>query len=216
MKKLDIIYEDKHIIVVNKKSGVLTIATNKREINTLYEEVKTYEKKKYPKNKIFIVHRLDKDTSGVIVFAKSEEVKFKLQNNWDNVCKARKYQAIVCGKPKKEQDTLVDYLLETKTYQTYISKDNSGKKAITKYNIIRSNRQYSFLDIEILTGRRNQIRAQLANIGCPIIGDKKFDAKSNPLRRLGLHASELDLVHPVTNQILELKAKTPSNFEKVI
>lgn len=216
MKKLDIIYEDKHIIVVNKKSGVLTIATNKREINTLYEEVKTYEKKKYPKNKIFIVHRLDKDTSGVIVFAKSEEVKFKLQNNWDNVCKARKYQAIVCGKPKKEQDTLVDYLLETKTYQTYISKDNSGKKAITKYNVIRSNRQYSFLDIEILTGRRNQIRAQLANIGCPIIGDKKFDAKSNPLRRLGLHASELDLVHPVTNQILELKAKTPSNFEKVI
>lgn len=210
MKKLDIIYEDKEIIVLNKPSGILTVSDGKT-INTLYHSVREYLHKKNKNNKVFIVHRLDKDTSGVILFAKSEKLKHYFQNNWSLLCKKREYIAIVEGTLKEKSKTLTYYLKEDNNFNVYISNDNNGKLAITDYQVIASNNKYSYLRIFIKTGRKNQIRASLSYIGNPIVGDKKYNAKSNPLNRLGLHASTLSIL--IDGQIREFKAKNPKSFD---
>lgn len=189
MKKIQIVYEDRNIIVVNKESGLLTIGTNKERARTLYNEVKEYVKKQYPKNKIFIVHRLDKDTSGLVLFAKSELEKKKWQSIWNEV--SRKYYAVVEGKLKKKQGKIDLKLYETKSLDVVVN-NKLGKRCITNYRVIDSNNSYSLLEIDIKTGRRNQIRASLDYIGHPIIGDKKYNSKKNPLKRLGLHAYLLE------------------------
>ena len=174
MKKLDIIYEDKEIIVVNKEAKLLTISTDKVKNHTLYNEVSNYVKKQYPKNKIFVVHRLDKDTSGVILFVKNEKIKKAFQDNWENI------------------GIIKSYLFETKTLQVLSSNNpNKGKLAITEYESIKESKKYSLVKINILTGRKNQIRVHLNLIGHSIVGDKKYGALTNPLNRLGLHATRL-------------------------
>lgn len=213
MKKLDIVYQDKDIIVVNKDAHLLTIGTEKERDNTLYHKVLMYEKTKRKSNKIFIVHRLDKETSGLVLFAKREEIKDILQNNWDIYAIERKYVAVVEGKLKKKEDTLKNHLMENSIHHVYVS--DNGKLAITKYKVLKESKSYSLLDIEITTGRKNQIRAQLSNIGSPIIGDKKYNAKTNPLRRLGLHANKLVIRHPITNEVMTFESKVPSEFMRM-
>lgn len=213
MKKLDIIYEDKELLVVNKPAHKLTIANNKTKYNTLYHEAREYVKKQNPKNKIFIVHRLDEQTSGVLLFAKSEKIKHYLQNNWDTY--KREYIAIVEGHLPKKKDTLKYYLKESKTLEVYVTKDKKDSKlAITNYEVIKENKDTSILNIDIKTGRKNQIRASLAYLGNPIIGDKKYHAKSNPIKRLGLHASKL--VININNKEMEFTSKTPKEFGKFL
>lgn len=211
MKKLDIIYEDKYLIAINKQAGMLSIADNKNHKN-LYHEVREYIKKQNPHNKIFIVHRLDKDTSGVIVFAKDERVKRHLQDNWNNFL--REYIGVVENKPKNVKDKLVNYLKEDKNLNVYITNDEkNGKKAITNYEVIGHRKKESVLKINIETGRKNQIRAQLSYIGCPIVGDKKYGAKTNPYNRLCLHANRLVIFHPVLKKEIELVAMVPFNLD---
>lgn len=213
MKKLDIIYEDKDFLVINKPSGMLTIASSKEKNNTLYHEARTYLKKKNPKNKIFIVHRLDKETSGIVLFAKNETLKHELQNNWNNLAIKREYLAIVEKTPKKKKDCLKDFLAESSSLQVYITKDKrKGKLAITNYEVLKTNNKYSLLKINIKTGRKNQIRVQLSNLGNPIVGDKKYNAKTNYLKRLALHAQTLEIIHPKTKQKMTFTTKTPKNF----
>lgn len=216
-KKLDIIYEDKYIIAINKPSKLLTIASNKEKEKTLYHEVSEYVKKKHKSNKIFIVHRLDKDTSGVVLFAKNDNIKRKLQDNWDKIALKREYIALVYGKVKEKEKVLKNKLVETKTNLVYID-DNSkfGKLAITKYNLIKYVNNNSLLNIEILTGRKNQIRVQLSNIGNPIIGDIKYGLKKSFYNRLMLHASKLEIIHPFTGENLVLDAKLPKEFKSLI
>ena len=213
MKKLDIVYQDKDIIVVNKDAHLLTIGTEKERDNTLYHKVLMYEKTKRKSNKIFIVHRLDKETSGLVLFAKREEIKDILQNNWDIYAIERKYVAVVEGKLKKKEDTLKNHLMENSIHHVYVS--DNGKLAITKYKVLKESKSYSLLDIVITTGRKNQIRAQLSNIGSPIIGDKKYNAKTNPLRILGLHANKLVIRHPITNEVMTFESKVPSEFMRM-
>ena len=213
MKKLDIVYQDKDIIVVNKDAHLLTIGTEKERDNTLYHKVLMYEKTKRKSNKIFIVHRLDKETSGLVLFAKREEIKDILQNNWDIYAIERKYVAVVEGKLKKKEDTLKNHLMENSIHHVYVS--DNGKLAITKYKVLKESKSYSLLDIVITTGRKNQIRAQLSNIGSPIIGDKKYNAKTNPLRRLGLHANKLVIRHPITNEVMTFESKVQSEFMRM-
>ena len=213
MKKLDIVYQDKDIIVVNKDAHLLTIGTEKERDNTLYHKVLMYEKTKRKSNKIFIVHRLDKETSGLVLFAKREEIKDILQNNWDIYAIERKYVAVVEAKLKKKEDTLKNHLMENSIHHVYVS--DNGKLAITKYKVLKESKSYSLLDIVITTGRKNQIRAQLSNIGSPIIGDKKYNAKTNPLRRLGLHANKLVIRHPITNEVMTFESKVPSEFMRM-
>lgn len=212
--KLKILYEDKSIIIISKPSNLLTIGTNKEHNNTLYRKVSEYVKKQHKSNKIFIVHRLDKDTSGIIAFAKTEPVKRILQRNWDKT--KRKYVALVEGKVTKG-DTIKNYLAETKTLKTHITNNKKiGKLAITKYKPIKGNKEYTLLDIEILTGRKNQIRVHMESINHPIVGDKKYNSKKNPIRRMCLHATYLEFIHPITNKRLIIEDKYPNIFDKLI
>lgn len=211
MKKLNIIYEDKSLLVINKPSGILTIATDKEKEKTLYHEVYEYLHKK--NQKVFIVNRLDKHTSGLIIFAKNQEIKNILQRNWDKVI--RKYYAVVTG-TIKEKGQIIQYLIEEKDLKTYITNNkNKGKKAITIYNPLINKNTYTLLDIEIKTGRKNQIRVGLSSINHPIIGDKKYASPKNPIGRLGLHSYHLELIHPKTKQKLILETKLPKEFEKI-
>lgn len=183
-KDIKIIYEDKDIIVVDKPYNLLTIS-NGKEIS-LYNLVSDYVKKNNKKNKIFIVHRLDKDTSGLIVFAKNIKTKNYLQDNWDKV--ERRYFALVSG-ITKERDILKNYLKENQNHFVYVS--NNGALAITEYKKIKEINNNSLLDINIKTGKKNQIRVQLSYIGHPILGDKKYG--TNNYKRLCLHAYKLVL-----------------------
>ena len=215
MKKLDIVYEDKELLVVNKETKVLTIATSKEKNHTLYKEASDYVKKAYPKNKVFIVNRLDRDTSGLVVFAKNEEVKKELQEKWNDIT-TREYIGIVEGFLKGSA-TLTSYLKEDKTFRVYSTKDKKGDYAITKYTSLASNKNYSLLKIEIKTGRKNQIRVQLSDIGHPIIGDKKYGSGKTPISRLGLHASYLKIHWHGKDFVFYTRIpKTFSMFEKEI
>ena len=207
-KKLKILYEDKYLIIVNKPSNLLTIATSKEKEKTLFHQVYEYLKQKNKNNKVFIVHRLDKDTSGIVVFAKDIQSKAFLQNNWDKF--KRKYVAVVHGHTK-EKDILKNYLMETKTHLTYIVNDKKGKLAITEYEKVLENNKYTMLSINIKTGRKNQIRVQLSNIGNPIVGDKKYGIKDST-NNMCLVANTLEFIHPKTKQKIVIDIDIPKNI----
>ena len=209
-KKLKILYEDKYLIIVNKPSNLLTIATSKEKEKTLFHQVYEYLKQKNKNNKVFIVHRLDKDTSGIVVFAKDIQSKAFLQNNWDKF--KRKYVAVVHGHTK-EKDILKNYLMETKTHLTYIVNDKKGKLAITEYEKVLENNKYTMLSINIKTGRKNQIRVQLSNIGNPIVGDKKYGIKDST-NNMCLVANTLEFIHPKTKQKIVIDIDIPKNIIK--
>ena len=209
----DILFEDNHIIVVNKPSGLLTIATAKEKEKTLYHIVREYLVSKNKNNKVFIVHRLDKDTSGIVILAKDEATKNKLQENWNEYVKLREYTAVVHGILDKKEARLVNYLKETKTNLVYISKD--GKEAITNYKVLKENKNYSLLEIKIETGRKNQIRVALSNINHPIVGDKKYsNYKDND--RLYLHANRLKIYYPEIKKDILFETPIPNEFKKIM
>ncbi len=212
--KLKIIYEDKNLLVVDKPYQLLTIGNDKEKENTLYYKVSMYLKKKNKKNKVFIIHRLDYDTSGLIVFAKDIKTKNLLQDNWKQV--KRQYMAIVVGKLKKDKDTIKSYLKETKTNFVYSSKDqNGGTLAITTYRKVLETNKYTLLDISIKTGKKNQIRVHMKDIGNPILGDKKYGLKGI-YKRMYLYAYYLSFKHPITNEELEFEMDIPKDFLKVL
>lgn len=213
-QKIKILYEDKYFIIVSKPSKLLTISTDKEKEKTMYHQVLMYEKSEMKKNKIFVVHRLDKDTSGIIIFAKDIRTKNYFQNNWKDI--KRYYMAIVEGKPSKEQGVIKSYLKENYKLITYSTSDKRGKLAITKYKLIKHDSKNSLLEIEILTGRKNQIRVHMSDNKTPIIGDKKYGAKTNPINRLGLHAYKIVFKHPITKKNMEIEDKIPSQFNKII
>ena len=208
MKKLDIIYEDKNILVVNKPSKMLTISDG-TNASTLYEMARDYVKKKHKSNKIFIVHRLDKDTSGVVLFAKTEEIKRKLQNNWNDLTD-REYIAILEGNLREEKGVIKNYLLEDRTHKVYVSKNKKGEYAETHFEVINRISKNTIVRIFIKTGKKNQIRVAFASLKHPIIGDKKYGSITNPIKRLGLHAYKLGI--KVNGEYHEFIAKLPSNF----
>lgn len=211
-EKLDIIYEDKELIVINKPAHMLTIATEDEKINTLYHKVYEYLKKKNKNNKVFIVHRLDRDTSGIVLFAKNQKLKELLQANWNEIAITREYLAVVEGFVEPVKKTITEYLKETKTLLTYATKDNSGKEAITEYEVIKRSKAYSTLKINIKTGRKNQIRVAMQNMNHPIIGDKKYGSSKNPLRRICLHASKLEIIHPINKKTYTFETRHPREF----
>lgn len=212
-RRLRIVYEDEHIIVIEKGYGLLSIGTDSKSDGTAYSILKDYVKWHNPANKIFVVHRLDRDTSGLMMFAKSIEAKEKMQHNWNNMVLNRKYLAVVEGTPDPESDTIRTYLAENSRYEVY-STDNpeEGKLAVTRYTTLRAGRNYSLLEVELDTGRKNQIRVHLSGIGHPISGDRKYGASPSPIHRLALHAATLRFVHPVTRQEMNFSTPVPRNF----
>ena len=211
----EIIYEDNELVVINKPAGLLSMADAREKEKTAYHLVGEYLKSKDRQARVFIVHRLDRDTSGVLVFAKNENIKHLLQENWQEIVQKRAYEAIVEGCPRPMQGTIDNYLNETRTQLVYASqkKTAGAKRAITHYRVKQTKKGYSMVDVALDTGRKNQIRVHLSGLGTPIVGDRKYGARSNPLKRLGLHCYEVALLHPVTSQSMVFQAKCPECFE---
>lgn len=204
---INVLYEDDYLLIVDKPYGLLTISTEKEKINTLYHKISNYLKKE--NKKAFIVNRIDKDTSGIVVFAKDINTKNTFQDNWDNFVKRKIYLAIVNG-ITDESGIVKSYLRENKEYYVYSSKD--GKLAITEYERIKYNNKYSLLKINIKTGRKNQIRVHMKDINHPVVGDIKYGYKDNKIKRLALHASELEFIHPIINKDIKITTEMPSLF----
>ena len=209
-KNIDIIYEDKDIIVINKPSGLLTVATEKEKNKTAYHLVMEYLKKKNKNNRIFIIHRLDKDTSGIIMFAKNERAKHL--DNWNDIVKKRCYYAVIAGKMESKEGTIKSYLKENGN-MVYSVKDRSGKLAITEYKVLKERKNISLLDINLKTGRKNQIRVHMKENKTPILGDLKYGEKSKLINRLALHAYKLELINPVTKKLLTFEINMPNEFK---
>ena len=212
----DILFEDDHIIVVNKPSGLLTIATAKEKEKTRYHIVREYLVSKDKNARVFIVHRLDKDTSGVVVLAKDEKTKNKLQENWNEYVSLREYVAVVHGRLNKESDRIVQKLKETKTNLVYVSRDNDGKEAITNYKVIKENNDYSMVSITLETGRKNQIRVAFNTLHHPIVGDKKYSTIKDNESRLFLHANRLKMYYPEIRKDILFETSTPNEFKKIM
>ncbi len=213
---ISILYEDHHIIVIDKHAGILSIATDTQKDHTAYSMLSAHVKKQNPDNKIFIVHRLDRDTSGVMIFAKTEDIKNTLQKSWDKNILEKNYIAVVEGSVNKEKDTIISYLREGNSLKVYSSQNpQQGLKAITHYTVLKKTPYYSLLKIEIETGRKNQIRVHMEDIGHSIIGDKKYGAKTNPVKRLGLHAQKISFIHPVSKEVLTFETNIPRKFSRL-
>lgn len=209
----DIIYEDDNIIVVNKPAGMLAVATDEEKENTAYHAVTEYVKRRNRNDRIFIVHRLDRDTSGILLFAKNDAVKFDLQEHWNEYVKYRGYCAVVEGHPDPKQGRIESWLKETDSMFVYSSRTKGdGKLSITNYEVKRESRDYSLVAVNIETGRKNQIRAHFSEMGCPIVGDKKYGAETNPIRRLALHADRLVIYIPHLGREMEWKLPVPQKF----
>ena len=213
-KDLPIIFENDEIIVINKPSGLLSVASDTEKGRTAYRMVNDYVQQKDKHNRVFVVHRLDEDTSGVLLFAKNSKIKDILQKEWNEIVLERGYYAVVEGKMDKTEDTFIDYLKENALNLMYVTHDkNNGKKCITQYKVLKTNKDYSLLDVKIDTGRKNQIRVQLGHRGHHVIGDDKYGEPADPIKRLGLHAYKLKFVHPVTKKICSFESKIPVVFE---
>jgi tRNA pseudouridine32 synthase/23S rRNA pseudouridine746 synthase/23S rRNA pseudouridine1911/1915/1917 synthase len=216
-KGLTILYEDQDILVVNKISGLLTMASAREREKTAYFILTQYVKKGSlkSKNRVFIVHRLDKDTSGVLVFAKTEKAKFFLQDEWQSFSK--KYVAVIEGKMQEKEGIITSYLAENSIHRVFsVRNADKGKFAKTGYKVIKESERFSLVHIHLFTGRKNQIRVHFYDQGCPVAGDKVYGEKSVGIRRLALHAAKLTIRHPHTNKEMTFETNTPTYFKQLI
>ena len=212
---LPIIYEDNEIIVINKPSGLLSIASDKEKSSTAYRMLSDYVQQKDKHNRIFVVHRLDEDTSGVLMVAKNPNIQKALQDNWNDLVTKRGYYAIVEGQMPNKEGTIKSYLKKNAQNLMYSSKDKNGQFSITHYKVMKENDKYSLLDVNIDTGRKNQIRVHMGDLGHNVIGDDKYGNPSNPLKRLGLHAYCLELNHPINGKHMKFTTPMPKEFESL-
>lgn len=210
----EVLFEDEAFLVINKPAGLLSIATDREKKQTAYHLLTDYVRKQDSRGRIFVVHRLDRDTSGVLLFAKTEQMKLALQDNWDSLVSKREYTAIAEGTFQEKQGRIQSWLKETKTHLSYSSpKPGNGQKAITNYTVLKERKDCSLLQIHLETGRKNQIRVHMKELGHPIVGDRKYGANTNPLKRLGLHANRLEFTHPFTKETLCFETDLPTSFQ---
>ena len=217
LRKMNLLHEDEHLIIIEKSAGLLCVATEKETGETAFSILKSHLKTYQHNAQLYVVHRLDRDTSGVMMFAKNAESQKKLQDNWDAVVTKRIYYAVVEGHVKNTKGEIISTLKENKSLKMYSSKTpGDGQKAVTRYRVLKNNSRYSLLEVELETGRKNQIRVHLQDIGHSIAGDKKYGAETNPLRRLALHAGILEFFHPATGKRLHFETPVPADFEKLL
>lgn len=213
IRGLKIIFEDQYLIVIDKEAGVLSIATEKQKENTAYSVLSEYVKRQDPANKIFVVHRLDKDTSGIMMYAKSQRIQKALQENWNDNILERTYLAVVEGIVAKPVGKIISYLIESKALIMYSSQNpEHGQKAVTYYEVTKTSKKHSLLQVNLETGRKNQIRVHMKDLGHSVIGDDKYGATTNPIKRLGLHAWVLSFTHPVTKELMRFETEVPTLF----
>jgi RluA family pseudouridine synthase len=216
-KGLEIVYEDDSIIVIDKPPGMLTMSTEKEKEKTAYFALTDYVRKGYAKSskRVFIVHRLDRETSGLVVFAKTEAAKFYLQDHWDETNK--KYLAIVHGKLKSQSGTITSYLAENKAYVVYSTDDREkGRLSHTAYKMLMEVKDLTLLEVELLTGRKHQIRVHLADHGHPIVGDRKYGKRDDEHKRIALHSLSLSFKHPVSGKECIFETRVPEYFRRLM
>jgi RluA family pseudouridine synthase len=217
MRNMKIVYEDEHIIVIDKNAGLLSMASDNEKYLTAYNILSNYVKLQRPGNKIFIVHRLDRDTSGLMMFARSEKVQSRLQKDWQNMVTARTYTALVEGEVTEPEGTIKSFIFESKALMMHSTQNpDKGDLAITLFKTLKTNKDYSLLSVTLKTGKKNQIRLHMQEMGHSVAGDKKYGATGNPIGRLGLHASVLAFIHPVTGKELRFESKVPAKFRRLV
>lgn len=205
-----ILHEDDDILVVDKPAGLLTMGTDREKVKTAYYVLTNYVRKGYAKSRkqLFIVHRLDRGTSGVLIFAKTEAAKKALQDQWEDTTKI--YLAVVQGRLAKKEGTISTYLAENRAHFVYTTSDpKKGKLSKTAYRVLQETKEFSLLEIDLITGRKNQIRVHLANAGHPVVGDKKYGKGDKAHKRLALHAKSISFKHPSTGKPLTCEAEVP-------
>jgi 23S rRNA pseudouridine1911/1915/1917 synthase len=217
-KDVPIIYEDDEFIAINKPVGLLSNASETEKNSTAYRMVMDYVQEKDKHNRIFLVHRLDKETSGVLMFCKNEKTRDELQESWNDLVTKRGYFAIVEGRMEKKEDTIINYLRKDREDFMHVvpTGGNGNYRAVTHYKVLQENKKYSLLDVTIDTGRKNQIRVTLGYLGHYVLGDDKYGEPENPINRLCLHAYELSFKHPETGKIYKFDAPTPKEFLKLM
>src|SRR5690625_4420680 len=196
--------------------GIEILHENKDEFFTVQQQMIEYVKHQHLRNHIYMTHRLDRDTSGVMILARNIKTQHYLQNNWHEVVPERSYQALVEGEVEKDKGTVKSYLKETKTFYVYSTEDEDGLHAVTHYEKVKSNGKYSLLNVHLETGRKNQIRVHMKDLGHPVAGDKKYGAETNPLNRLCLHAQSITFIHPKTKKPVTVRAKAPRSFQRAV
>lgn len=216
IRGLTILYEDSDLIVIDKQAGLLSIASSKEKEETAYRFLMEHVRKSNPRNRVFVLHRLDRDTSGVMMYAKSEKVQQVLQNSWKDSVPDRKYIALVEGSVDKAEGTITSWLKESKTLKMYSSPTpNGGQKAVTHFKVLQKTRAYSLLEIRLESGRKNQIRVHMQDIGHSIVGDKKYGSIQNSIGRLGLHALLIAFHHPTSGKLMSFETEIPEKFLRV-
>jgi 23S rRNA pseudouridine1911/1915/1917 synthase len=207
-----LLYEDEWMIFVDKPAGMLTYGERGSVGTSVYRELLGFlQKRSKGKERIFVVHRLDREVSGILLFAKSEEMQEKIKERWKETDKL--YYALVEGRPPEKEGTVSGWLKETSTQKMYIAKGPDGAKwAVTNYRTLKEMAGHTFLEVKIETGRKNQIRVQLAGIGCPITGDRKYGSKDRYQRRIRLHAFRFSMPHPVSGERVEIESGLPRGF----
>ena len=215
-KGLRILFEDPYIIVIEKEAGMLSIATAKEKLLTTYSILSGHVKRENPNNRIFVVHRLDRDTSGIMMFAKSEEVQSAMQRAWQEAVIERTYVAVVEGVVENDEGTIRSFLKENKALVMYSTKvPGEGDEAITHYKVLRRGDAITLVELKLETGRKNQIRVHMKDIGHPVVGDKKYGAKLNLIGRTCLHARVLAFIHPVNGTEVRYETPVPGRFMSV-
>lgn len=210
-----IVYEDRWLVVIEKNIGILSMAAGHSSLNvkTVLDD---YFAKSGQRCRAHVVHRLDRDTSGLMVYAKDIETEQAFEHDWHNIVYDRRYVAVVSGEVEDEGGTIASWLKDNKAYITYSSPvDNGGKYAVTHYHVIERTTDYSLVEFKLETGRKNQIRVHTADIGHPVCGDVKYGNGDDPLHRLCLHAFVLCFTHPVTGECMEFETPVPAVFRRI-
>lgn len=217
MEGIKILHEDATLIVIEKAAGLLSVSTSGEKERTAYHMLSSYVKKTSPGKFVFVLHRLDRETSGVMMFAKSKEAQATLQNNWREMVLQRTYSVIVEGNVAKPEGSISSHLIESKSMKVHTTKkEDKGQLAITFFKLIKQLPNYALLEVTLETGRKNQIRVHMQEMGNPVAGDKKYGAKTNPLQRLGLHASLLVFRHPESREIMRFESPLPKSFHRLM
>lgn len=213
---LKIVYEDAYLIVVEKKEGLLSVATDHQKERTAQHILSEYVKRTHRNNRVFVVHRLDRETSGLMMYAKDEKTQHTLRDNWHDIVVDRRYVSIVMGEMERDQAQIRTWLTDRKLYVSSSNYDDGGKLSITHYKTIKRANGFSMMELELETGRKNQIRVHMSELGHPVVGDQRYGCEIDPLGRLALHAFKLCFYHPVTGELMEFETPYPASFRNLM
>ena len=214
--QVKVLYEDQWMVVIEKASGLLSVANDTGREKNAYHIIRDYVRHDNPQAELYVCHRLDQFTSGILIFAKDEALQQEMRANWDFYVKERKYMCVTENIPPKPEDTIESLLTQNEHLRVHSTNDeNVGRLAVTHYRVIQTRGRYALVDVEIFTGKKNQIRVHMSEMGCPIAGDIKYGAETNPLRRLMLHNYRLAFIHPVSGELMRFSLPTPTAFRKI-